>query len=46
MRYKCKQCQLSFDSKENADAHEYESGHSVELMISSTYWGEHLSAKV
>ncbi|MHB8567108.1 MAG: hypothetical protein ACYC7D_06405 [Nitrososphaerales archaeon] len=46
MRYTCKKCKRPFDSKEDADAHENLTGHSVELTISSTYWGAHLATVV
>ncbi|HZW55856.1 MAG TPA: hypothetical protein VFF30_06160 [Nitrososphaerales archaeon] len=44
MRYQCRNCQLAFETKGEADEHEYESGHRVELMVASTYWGAHLIA--
>jgi hypothetical protein len=44
MKYMCKQCERTFDSVESADAHEHETGHKVELLVSPTYWGAHLIA--
>ncbi|MDG6994531.1 MAG: hypothetical protein JRN52_01300 [Nitrososphaerota archaeon] len=42
MKYKCKQCERTFETRGDADAHEYETGHRVELLTSPTYWGAHL----
>jgi hypothetical protein len=42
MRYTCKQCEHTFQTEGDADSHEHETGHKVELVISATYWGAHL----
>ena len=33
MRYTCKQCEHTFQTKGDADSHEHETGHKVELAI-------------
>ena len=43
MKYRCRQCELTFEDERSADTHEYENGHKVELQISSTYWGAHMA---
>ncbi|MDA4129792.1 MAG: hypothetical protein OK457_03380 [Thaumarchaeota archaeon] len=42
MRYSCTQCERTLQNRGDADAHEHETGHKVELAISATYWGAHL----
>jgi len=42
MKYACIKCDQTFHDKTDADAHENESGHRVELQTGSTYWGAHL----
>jgi transposase-like protein len=45
MKYKCKECQRTFQLEKEADSHESETGHKVELLVGSTYWGQHLVAQ-
>jgi hypothetical protein len=42
MKYKCQQCQRTFELAKDADSHEAKTGHKVELLIGSTYWGQHM----
>ena len=42
MRYACTKCDETFHEKRDADAHENETGHKVELQTGATYWGAHL----
>ncbi|HKW04297.1 MAG TPA: hypothetical protein VJN71_03260 [Nitrososphaerales archaeon] len=42
MPYRCAQCNRNFENEGAANLHEQETGHRVELLVGSTYWGAHL----
>ena len=44
MKYACTKCERTFNNRGDADTHENELGHKVELRTGETYWGAHLVA--